>query len=79
MRQWTQVRETFDGDNLELVSDVIDVRDRVAVRSIWRGAGHAPEPSVEMTYVFTVRNGKVMAIEEFWEHAEAVEAMGLSE
>jgi|SRR5215216_5585424 len=79
MRQWAQVRETLDGDTLELVSDFLDVGDRVAVRGIWRGAGHGPEASVEMTYVFTVRNGRVLAIEEFWDHAEALEVLGVQE
>jgi ketosteroid isomerase-like protein len=79
MRQWQQVRATLDADSLELVSDFIDVGDRVAVRGIWRGGGHGPEPRVEMTYLFTVRKGKVLAIEEFWDHAEALEAVGLSE
>ena len=79
MRQWQQVRATLDADTLELVSDFVDVGDRVVVRGIWRGGGHGPDPSVEITYVFTVRNGKVLAIEEFWNHAEALEAVGLSE
>jgi hypothetical protein len=32
-----------------------------------------------MTYVVTVRKRKVLAIEEFWNHAEALEVVGLSE
>jgi ketosteroid isomerase-like protein len=77
MRQWAQVRETWDADALELTSDFSDVGDRVAVRAIWHGAGRGPEPNLEMTYVFTIRKGKVLAIEEFWDHAEALEALGL--
>ena len=79
MRQWQQVREAYDVDSLELVTDFLDVGDRVAVRAIWHGRGRGPDAAVEMTYVFTVRNGKVLAIEEFWDHAEALEAVGLSE
>jgi ketosteroid isomerase-like protein len=79
MRQWAQVRETWDGDVLEPVSDFVAVGDRVAVRAVWRGAGRGPEAPVEMTYVMTVRKGKLVAIEEFWDHAEALEALGLSE
>jgi ketosteroid isomerase-like protein len=39
MRQYEQQRETWDTDSFELISDFIDVGDRVAVRFIWRGAG----------------------------------------
>ena len=35
--------------------------------------------NMEMTSVFTVRKGKILAVEYFWDHAEALEALGLSE
>ena len=79
MRQFEQLRETFDDDAFELISDFIDVGDRVAVRFIWRGAGHGPESNMEFTGVYTVRNGRIFGLEFFWDHAEALEAMGLSE
>jgi ketosteroid isomerase-like protein len=79
MRQWEQQRETWDADALELISDFLDIGDRVAVRQIWRGAGHGPESNMEMTNVFTVRKGKIFGQEFFWDHAEALEALGLSE
>src|SRR6266567_8349690 len=46
MRQFEQLRETWDTDALELISDFIDVGDRVALRFIWRGAGHGPESNI---------------------------------
>ena len=79
MRQFEQLRETWDADALELISDFIDAGDRVVVRFIWRGAGHGPEANMEFTGVFTVRKGRIFAIEFFWDHAEALEAVGLSE
>ena len=39
MRQLEQQRETWDSDSFELISDFIDVGDRVAVRFIWHGRG----------------------------------------
>src|SRR6185295_5565755 len=39
MLWFEQLRETWDADALELISDFIDVGDRVAVRWIWRTAG----------------------------------------
>jgi ketosteroid isomerase-like protein len=79
MRQFEQQRDTWDADALEPISDFIDAADRVTVRQIWRGAGHGPEANMEFTGVFTVRKGRILAIENFWDHAEALETLGLSE
>jgi ketosteroid isomerase-like protein len=78
MHQLEQLRETWDADALELISDFIHAADRVAVRLIWRGVGHGPESNMEMTGVYTVRKGRIFGIELFWGHAEALETMGLS-
>ena len=78
MRQLEQLRETWDNDSFELISDFVDVGDRVAVRFIWRGAGHGPEANIEATGVYTVRKGRI-GIEFFWDHAEALATLGLSE
>jgi ketosteroid isomerase-like protein len=79
IRQLEQLRETWDVDAVELISDFIDVGDRVAVRMIWRGAGHGPEANIEFTNVVTVRKGRIVFIEFFWDHAEALKAVGLAE
>jgi|SRR4051812_36187557 len=79
MRQLEQMRETWDADTLEPISDLIDAADRVVVRIIWRGVGHGPESNIELTGVYTVRKGRISAIEFFWDHAEALEAVGLRE
>jgi hypothetical protein len=79
MRQLEQLRETWDTDSFELISELIDVGDRVAVRFIWRGAGRGPESNIEGTGVYTVRKGRIIGIEFFWDHAEALATLGLSE
>jgi ketosteroid isomerase-like protein len=79
MRQWYRLRETWDADAVEPISDFIEAADRVVVRQIWRGVGHGPESSMELTNVITVRNGKIVYQEFFWDHAEALKAVGLSE
>jgi hypothetical protein len=79
MREWEQLRETFDGDALNPISDFIDAAGRVVVRFIWRGAGRGPEANLEMTGVYTTRKGKLFFVEFFWDHGEALEAVGLSE
>jgi ketosteroid isomerase-like protein len=79
MRQWQEMRDTWDADSLEPIGDFIDAADRVVVRYIWHGVGHGPESNLEVTGVFTVRRGKIFAMEFFWDHAEAIETLGLSE
>jgi ketosteroid isomerase-like protein len=79
MREWEQLRQTFDDDALELLGDFRAAGDRVAVRFVWHGAGRGPEAGLEMTQVNTVRRGQIFAIEYFWNHSEALEALGLSE
>ena len=49
------------------------------MRYIWHGAGSALRRHLEMTSVYTVRQGRVFYVEHFWDHAEALEAAGLSE
>src|SRR4029079_10854391 len=54
MRQVEQLRETWDSDSFELISDFIDLGDRVAVRVIWEGAGYGPASNIEATALDTV-------------------------
>ena len=79
MRHWKQQREAFDADTAEPISDFIDTADHVLVRFVWRGTGYGPESNMEVTQVITVRKGRVFLLEHFWNHAEALETVGLSE
>ena len=79
LRHWEQQREAFDADIVEPISDFIDTADHVLVRLVWRGTGHGPESNMEVTQVITVRKGRVFLLEHFWNHAEALETVGLSE
>ena len=77
MHQFEQLRGTWDADALERLSDFIGVGDRVAVRYMWHGEGHGPEASLELTCVATVRKRRVVHMEFFWDHDEALKAVGL--
>ena len=80
MRQFERTRETWDTDTVESISDFMEAGDRVAVRVIYRAVGQgAPEANAEFTIVYTMRKGRVFGIEYFWDHSEALEAVGLSE
>jgi uncharacterized protein len=79
MRGFKQLREAWDTVSHEPVTDFIDIGDRVVVRSTLRGIGRGPEFHQESTLVFTLRKGRVLGLEFFWEHAEALKAVGLEE
>jgi len=79
MREWEQIREAWNSDVAEPISDFIQAGDRVAVRHIWRVAGQGPEVSLAITNVLTVRKGRIVHQEFFREHAEALKAVGVEE
>ena len=78
MRHWEQQREALDADVMEPIS-IIDAADRVVLRHSWRGMGHGPEVNFEVTNVFTVRKRRIFYQEFFWDHAVALETLGLTE
>jgi len=78
MGWYERLRETFDADTVELTRDVTHAGDRVVARWIWHAKGHGPESNMELTTIWTVRNGKLRDAEYFWDHTEALEAAGLS-
>jgi ketosteroid isomerase-like protein len=79
MRQFDQLRDTWDDDALEPISGLSAAGDRVLVRVFWRVVGHGPHPNLEFTITFTMRKGRVYFVELFWDHADALDAAGLSE
>jgi uncharacterized protein len=78
IRLFEQWRETFDTYVTELIGDIIEAADRVVVRQVWHGVGRGPEAHVESTVVFTLREGKISSAEQFWDHAQVLETLGLS-
>ena len=79
LREFKQARDAWAVDAADVISDFVDFGDRVVTRFIWRGKGYGPEASIELSCLYTVRNGKHMAFEFFWDHMEALEHAGLSE
>jgi ketosteroid isomerase-like protein len=79
MQHLRQVRDAFEGDSLEFLSDLVAVGNRVIVRVAWHGVGRGPQSDMEWTNVFTIRDSRILNVEYFWDHAEALEAAGLRE
>jgi ketosteroid isomerase-like protein len=78
MRWYEQLREAFDINAGKLIS-VADADDHVVATFLWHGMGRGPESNMEFTGVYTVRRGKVVLVEYFWDHDEALETAGLRE
>jgi ketosteroid isomerase-like protein len=79
MRFHRALRDSLDFDSIEPNTDFIGVADHVLVRHTWRGLGRGPDMNLATTIVFTVRRGKIIHLEYFWNHADALEAVGLEE
>ena len=79
MQQLRQARGAFDSDSLEFLSDLVAVGDRVITRAGWHGFGRGPQSDMEWSNVFTIRDGRILNVKFFWDHAEALEAAGLRE
>jgi ketosteroid isomerase-like protein len=72
MRQWAEMRSIWELDGLD--TDFVGVGNRVLVKFTWRemvGRG--------VTVLYTLRDRRIESIEAFWDHAKALEAVGLSE
>ena len=48
MRFFEHIRDTWDADVGEPITDFSTAADRVAVGIVWRGAGHGPESNMEL-------------------------------
>jgi ketosteroid isomerase-like protein len=79
MRQFRWLRDTFESDSLEIVADPLAAGDQVVVHAIWRGGGRGPQADLEMAWVYTLRGALIVEAKFFTDHAEALEAAGLSE
>jgi ketosteroid isomerase-like protein len=61
--------------------EIFPVGDRVVARADWGGKGSASgiELRSSLTSLYTVQDGQITKIEFFFDHAEALEALGLRE
>jgi ketosteroid isomerase-like protein len=77
--QYRRMIDAWDENSVQMVGPPVEAGDRVAVRTSLRGAGRGPEFKVELSGVYTLRNGLIQSVDFFWDHAEALEAAGFSE
>lgn len=79
-RELRQLREAWqEGDSLEVVGDLIEAGNHVLARDVWHASGRGPDAVMEFTTIYTLRKGRLITIQRYWDHAEALEAVGLRE
>jgi uncharacterized protein len=79
MRLFKQVRETWASDAVEPLGEFIEVADHVLVRHTYRGGGRGPAWNIQQTIIYTLRKGRIILQEYFWDQNEALKAVGLEE
>jgi uncharacterized protein len=72
--------DLFDEVSLE-PEELIDAGDQVVAvqRVSGRGKASGIETELRFAVVYTIRNGKIVRGREYWERAQALEAVGLRE
>ena len=77
IREFQLLSDSFAVETAE-ITEIVGRGDRVVARYRWRGKGRGPDTEMEFSFVFTIRDGKCVREEHFWDHARALEAAGLS-
>jgi ketosteroid isomerase-like protein len=78
MLLYARVRKAWDTDEMEPV-DFTDAGDRVVVRHVWHARGRGPDLDIEQAIVCTLSQGRISTVQPFWNHHEALKAVGLEE
>ena len=76
MLLYARLREAWDSDEMEPIS-FTDADDRVVVRYVWRARGRGPDLDIEQAIICTFSQGRISRVEPFWNHHEALKAVGL--
>ena len=76
-----EIEQGWEGSASLGVGEIFSLGDRVVARADWGGRGRASgiELRSSLTAIFTVREGQIVRVEYFFDHAQALEAAGLRE
>ena len=76
-----EIEEGWEGGASAVIREVFAVGDRVVARMDWGGRGRTSGIDLRssLTSISTIRDGRIVKIEWFFDHAQALEPLGLSE
>jgi ketosteroid isomerase-like protein len=74
------IDQGWEGGGTAVLSEIFPVGDRVVARADWGGRGRASGVDLRssLTSLYTFQDGQIIKIEYFFDHAKALEAVGLS-
>jgi ketosteroid isomerase-like protein len=77
----TDIDQGWEEGASAVIRELFPVGDRVVARADWGGRGRASGIDLRssLTSIYTVQDGRIVKIEWFFDHAQALEAVGLSE
>ncbi|MEZ5155936.1 MAG: nuclear transport factor 2 family protein [Solirubrobacterales bacterium] len=75
-----EIDRGWERGGIVVLKEIVSVEDRVVVRLDWGGKGRASgiDMNSNLTAICTVRDGWVIRVEYFFDHSEALEAVGLA-
>jgi ketosteroid isomerase-like protein len=75
------LKESWDGQDVAVLLELFEVADKVVSRMDWQVRGRASgiETHLEVTNVNTIEGGKIVKQRHYFDHAEALKALGLRE
>jgi ketosteroid isomerase-like protein len=80
-RYIADIDQGFEGGGTAVLREISPVGERVVARADWGDKGWASGIDLlsSLTGIYSVRDGKIVRIEFFFDHAQALEAVGLRE
>jgi ketosteroid isomerase-like protein len=80
-RYIADIDQGWEGGGRAEIGEVFSVGDRVVARADWGGRGLTSGIDLrsDLTAVCTIRDGRIAKIEYFFDHTQALEAVGLRE
>jgi ketosteroid isomerase-like protein len=82
IRAWHEgIKQAWEGRDAVVLRELFEVGDKVVARLDWqvRGRTSGMEMHLDATSVNTIKRGKIVRQQWYFDHAEALEAVGLRE